>query len=334
MCHTSPGIFWGGGWRRPYCRAMSEPDRSPSRSGPTPGPGSGGDFRCSPWTERSGIDPIGSAPTFHRLVAVEVPQPWPPAVEDMEWVAGVEPAAGTRVQAIVADVGRPDGSVLLTRWDRIGAPFAGTDWLVTAEDVPDALAVLVAGGDPEATGLGGSVTEAPAEILVCGHGARDRCCGGPGTRLSIEVRAGLAERRVRRTSHLGGHRFAPTALTLPDGRMWAHLDPGALVGIVNRTLPAADARERYRGNVGLDAWSQVVEGAMLAERGWDAVDFDELSGSARVEGGRADVTLRWSTSAGTGEREATVEVAGRYPVLLCGRPPSEAEKDSAEYRLV
>ncbi len=100
------------------------------------------DFRCSVWTAAQGFDPIGSAAEFDRLVTVEVPQPWPAAVEDMEWVAPIDRPSGTRIQAIVADVGRADGTVLLTRWERDRAVLAGIDWLVPAEDVPAALQLL------------------------------------------------------------------------------------------------------------------------------------------------------------------------------------------------
>ena len=172
------------------------------------------------------------------------------------------------------------------------------------------------------------MTEAPAEVLVCSHGARDRCCGGPGTRLTIEVRAALGDLRIRRTSHLGGHRFAPTALTLPDGRMWAFLDADALVGIVDRTLPAprrasstAATWPSTRGR----RWSRA---ALLEDSGWAAVDFDDLTATSEIDGDRtrrrADVVGRGSS---TDERSAEVEVATRYPVLQCGLAPSEAKKD-------
>lgn len=287
------------------------------------------DLRCAPWTAARGVDPVGSATRFDRLVTVEVPQPWPAKVEAMDWIAPLGVPDGTRVQAIVAEVGRSDGSVLLTRWERVGARLGGVDWLVAAEDVPAALAALVAGGEPR-----GDATEAPAELLVCGHGARDRCCGGPGTRLTIEARAALGgEVRVRRTSHLGGHRFAPTALTLPDGRQWAHLDLDVLAGIVRRTLPPGEARRHYRGNSALDPWAQVVEAELLGQYGWSALDVDELAATTAVHGDRASVRLRWSSAEGSGERRGEVEIAARYPVLQCGQPPSEAKKDSPEYRL-
>lgn len=287
------------------------------------------DFRCAPWTAAHGFDPIGSATAFDRLVTVEVPGPWPSDVADLEWIAPLDVPSGTRVQAIVPESGRADGTVLLTRWERELGTLRGVDCLVAADDVSSALAALVAGDDPDA-----ELTEAPPEILVCSHGARDRCCGGPGTRLAIETRARLPETRVRRTSHLGGHRFAPTALTLPDGRMWAFLDADVLAGIVQRELPAGEAREFYRGNVALDPWAQTLEGAVLEECGWATVDFDEVTAVSDVEGDRASVGLAWTAGGITDERAAIVEIVDRYPVLQCGLAPPEAKKQSPEYRVV
>lgn len=292
------------------------------------------DYRCAPWTAGQGFDPIGSATEFGRLVTVEMALPWLPAIEDMEWIASVDRPKGTRLQAIVPEVGRNDGTVLLTRWERHGATFEGIDWLVPAIDVPEALGVLVSGADPKEHDLGDSVTEAPREVLICSHGARDRCCGGPGTRLAVEVRAALPDIRIRRTSHLGGHRYAPTSLSLPDGRMWAYLDADALVGIVRRTIPAPEARDFYRGNVALDGWAQTLEGDVLVEGGWDAVDFEELSAVSSVDGDRATVTLQWCSANVIDERTGTVEIVQRYPVLQCGLAPAEAKKTAPEYRVV
>ena len=68
---------------------------------------------------------------------------------------------------------------------------------------------LVAADIPEP--VRGRVTD----VLVCTHGTRDTCCGSLGTRLWRDLDAGGAT--VRRTSHTGGHRFAPTAVTF---RWW------------------------------------------------------------------------------------------------------------------
>lgn len=289
------------------------------------------ELRCAPWTLDQGVDPVGSAVELDRLVTVEVPLPWPADVGDLAWIADLALAPGTRVQTIVPDVARTDGTVLITRWTADGARFVGTDWLVPAVDVPEAMAAVARGGSPDVPG-----EDAPDEVLVCGHGARDRCCGGSGTRLAVEARAALPGVRIRRTSHLGGHRFAPTALSLPDGRVWAFLDAASLAGIVERTLHPIEARDHYRGHVGLDPWAQVVEAVGLSEHGWVAFDVDHLDADVDVapDGQTADVTVRWDGAAGGDERRARVGIRRRYPVLQCGLPPASAKKDAPEYELL
>ena len=264
-----------------------------------------------------------------RLVTVEVPLPWPADVGDLPWIAALEQPPGTRVQTIVPEVARTDGTVLVTRWEATSASFTGTDWAVPAVEVPEVLAAVVAGEEPDVPG-----EVAPDEVLICGHGSRDRCCGGSGTRLAVEARAALPDVRIRRTSHLGGHRFAPTALSMPDGRVWAFLDADALAGIVDRTLHPVEARDHYRGHVALDPWAQVVEGLNLSEHGWAGLDVDALDADVAVDGDQATVTLRWAGGAGTGERTARVGVRRRYPVLQCGLPPEAAKKDTPEYEIL
>ncbi|HEX4901245.1 MAG TPA: sucrase ferredoxin [Acidimicrobiales bacterium] len=287
-------------------------------------------LRCAPWTLDQGVDPIGSAVQFDHLVTVELPLPWPADIGDLPWVADLDPVPGTRLQTIVPEVARTDGTVLVTRWDRAGARFHGTDWFVPGVDVVDAVAAAAAGGEPGAEG-----TPAPQEVLVCGHGARDRCCGGSGTRLAVEARAALPGWRIRRTSHLGGHRFAPTAVTLPEGRAWAFLDAEVLAGIVERTLHPHDARDHYRGHVALDPWAQVVEAAGLTTEGWAALDVDDLRGEVEVadDGDHASVTVHWDGPDGPDSRTGDVRVRRRYPVLQCGLPPEAAKKSSPEFEL-
>ena len=65
-------------------------------------------------------------------------------------------------------------------------------------------------------------------LLVCTHGRRDRCCALDGRALAAAL-AAAEEPHVWECSHLGGHRFAPTALVLPTGYLYGHLDPASAV---------------------------------------------------------------------------------------------------------
>jgi hypothetical protein len=124
------------------------------------------------------------------------------------------------------------------------------------------------------------------DLLVCTHGSRDTCCGSRGTRLWQELTEGLDGIQVWRTSHLGGHRFAPTVLTFPDGCYWAHLDRSLVTALVERRIPAARAVEHLRGCAAFTPAVQVADGAALADRGWtwlDAARFGQERSRSRIE---------------------------------------------------
>lgn len=76
-------------------------------------------------------------------------------------------------------------------------------------------------------------------LFVCTNGKRDTCCAVNG--LAI-VRA-LNSDRVLETTHLGGHRFAPTALLLPHNIILGRLT----VEAAQRALSGVIPLEHYRG---------------------------------------------------------------------------------------
>ena len=208
---------------------------------------------------------------------------------------------------------------------------------------------LDAGGTPGATGTGASdagpvarvatlVAEGDAagrHVLVCTHGARDACCGSLGTRLATVLPGLGAGVHVWRTSHTGGHRFAPTALLLPEGTAWAYLDLDTLVGIADRSLDIGEAARRYRGCAGLDGPEvQAADREALRAVGWSWLDHHR-SGTV-VERSVAGARIRLDGIAPDGSRtsfEATVEVARLVPVPDCGKPVSEARKSRPELRV-
>ena len=67
---------------------------------------------------------------------------------------------------------------------------------------------------------------APPALLVCTHAERDPCCGTDGRAL-VDALAAAGVPDVWECSHLGGHRFAATALVLPTGYLYGHLDSTA-----------------------------------------------------------------------------------------------------------
>ncbi len=291
-------------------------------------------YRCAPWTRAQGADPVGSALTSDTSVLIEVPPPWPRDVGGIPAFASLQRRGlhRTRLLAVSPAGAGPQGppGTGVTIWRRAGSGrFAGTDHTVGAGDLAAGIAALLEAPPPAAGGR-----QAPAEVLVCGHGSRDRCCGRMGTRLALDVAGAWPGVRVRRCSHTGGHRFAPTGFTLPDGRAWGYLDAALLDGIVRRSGPPP-LRGHYRGSTALDAWGQVAERELFERFGWAWLDSHLTSARTDLApGGRsAAVELSWRGPGGPGTATATVSVVRDIPVLVCGEPPERAAKSAPELAL-
>ena len=294
-------------------------------------------YRCSPWTQAQGVDPIGSAGQLDELLLVEWPLPWPADVSDVAELAEVAADTRARLMLVVpqADAWEADGLARVVHHRRVGTHrLAGIDHRVPRAEVPALLAALLDSTGAEAATWPSAVGPAPPEVLVCAHGRRDPCCGRFGTLLHVELAARVPEVRVWRCSHTGGHRFAPTAITLPDGRAWAYADVDLIEQILSRTGAVGDLVPHDRGGLAFDPWAQVVDRALLAEHGWTWLDHEVVEASTQVRDDDATVTLRWrAPDGGTGTTRAEVEVARTLPILVCGEPPEAATKVSPEYRL-
>jgi hypothetical protein len=101
--------------------------------------------------------------------------------------------------------------------------------------------------------------------LVCTHGRRDRCCARLGVPFWDAMNQ-VTEADVWQCSHLGGHRFAATAVHLPSGLCYGRLEPSEA-----RALTMAHAQgevyrlDRLRGRTNLSRPAQAAE-ILLRER--------------------------------------------------------------------
>lgn len=276
-----------------------------------------------------GVDPVGTAGDGRGYLLVDVALPWPREVSAM---AGLGPvlaaadAAGLRVQATVPTPGA--GHRVVAHRHRREHPgwFAGYERVeveVTPGDVVEA-AVALAAGDLKAT------PTTALDVLVCAHGARDVCCGSGGTALALAVLADdLPGVRVARTSHTGGHRFAPTAFVLPAGTAWAHADIDLVRRVLARAGAVDDLLARYRGSTGIGpAPAQAAERAAFAAVGWGWLDRRR-----RATVGDDGTVVVEADGGGTGHRAWRVQVApgAAAPVPDCGRPVGPATKAEREW---
>jgi hypothetical protein len=141
-------------------------------------------------------------------------------------------------------------------------------------------------------------------LLVCTHGRRDRCCAVDGRALARAVVA-TGESDVWESTHLGGHRFAPTALVLPTGYLYGRLDvagavlahkaaavgemePGLCRGRTTWTQPGQVAELAVRAKTGLRG-ANVLQVEPTTEQGPAGA---ELVTVAATDGRRWQVTVR------------------------------------------
>jgi hypothetical protein len=323
--------------------------------------------RCAPFRKSLSADPIGSAGNYDAFLAVEVPLPWERDISLHEPFASLAtqrtPFASLtapdgriwRPQGLVSTTAGPPNAVRVIAYEKrrlseseaalfvaqrveFAAPFERREWLVPTLDlVPLAQALLAADESALASYEQYRATD-EAEVIdlfICTHGKRDVCCGQSGMALFSEISASLAEPdhplpqklRVWRASHTGGHRFAPTALSFPDGYAWAYLDSTITEQILCRSgqSAAADlavALEHCRGVSSLSSGpAQVADRAALAAVGWawasshrtvEVVEFDRHSFATSL--------LISGTPVGGPTRSFRVEVdlQRHIPQITCG----------------
>lgn len=299
--------------------------------------------RCAPWVKEQGVDPVGTAGSYAGYLLVEWPLPWPHDVSEIPELAPIVSAlagTGLRLQALVPSESDATTRRVIRYSPLPGAGFGGygrVERLVPIDDVVDVAVALATGAPGEPDHAGAAVTD---DVLLCAHGKRDVCCGAFGTALAIELSVGLpagsawssGSVRLWRTSHTGGHRFAPTAIVLPQATMWAFMDADALRRIVARAGPLDDLLPRYRGSPGMGSPAlQALEREAFGSVGWEWLKWRRAG--AQLDDGRVQIT---GTSP-TGELvrwEATVEVRRQVPVPDCGHPIEMAKKSEPELAVV
>ncbi len=190
---------------------------------------------------------VGTAPTETHLLVVEVPGRW--SADPLRDCSLPEPQrrdlAELPPQWRVILARRPDRPLRRQR-DRfvwLSTPDRPARRWQVAVDAPVAPEHLPGPGRP--------VSE--PTLLLCTNGARDRCCA----LLARPLLDRLASTATWEASHLGGHRFAPTALRLPDRVAFGRLGEATARDVLAGRMPVATVR----GPVG---WPPDVQAATVA----------------------------------------------------------------------
>jgi hypothetical protein len=314
--------------------------------------------KCTELARTLGERPIGSAPTWTRCLVVELPAPWDPKVElsnafpselrELIQQLGSE-GDRLRLQCVLPD---PDysavGQTRLMLFSRPDGAFVTNDrveYVVPTELVAQVAAGLLGDGADMAAFASFKEPDSPVrDILVCTHGNRDACCGTFGVPVYEALRQmakSNVEReptvRVWRTSHTGGHRFAPTLIDMPDGRYWAGVEVDLAGEILRRDGSVAAIASHYRGWAALDTCAeQNAEAAAFARVGWDWLTCEKQTETVSHDPALDRHTVRFDYAGAEGEDmrsfEVTVEFSGTVPTMNCMKDGSKGE--NSQYRVI
>lgn len=229
---------------------------------------------CSAFSSRLGEPIAGTAPTATAWLALEQPGPWGARAlteSRLDPELGAElgrRAEGTGVRiALVRRVGHHGpADADAPRRVLMASTIPGRTGL-RAMTVHDPCELL----DLDFTALGSGQLDAgdphpePA-LLICTNSKRDQCCAVFGRALARDVadlREVPGELELWETDHLGGHRFAPTALVLPTGYLYGRVDAATALLAVERAAKGAISLDNCRGR---STWSRRGQAADLALR--------------------------------------------------------------------
>jgi hypothetical protein len=257
---------------------------------------------CSTLSRLLGEPLAGTAPIAKSWILLEQPGPWgrkalTQSHLDRDFGAALETAAaahGARAALIRRPGPHPDDHRGGQRRIWIASTRPGATWLLggLVDDVKELGNLSWPGIEHGDLGL---VQESlPAlepqtdpVLLVCTNGRRDVCCASFGRPLVTTMHQ-RSPGRVWETTHLGGHRFAPTAAVLPYGIVHGRLDVSSASHVFDEASAGRLVLAGYRGRSTFDGPGQVAEVAVREATGLTGLDDVDV---AAVES--TDASAQW-----------------------------------------
>jgi hypothetical protein len=244
-------------------------------------------FFCADHSREIQEDVIGSATNHQTYILVECPTPWVSEAFNSKWVPD-------NLRILVADVKRAKLSIhfLLIANDEthreeqttlliyqqekgLSNGYRKQEFkLPNIEQVAGVVRKWLTG-----VSLDDEIASNPTrDILVCTHGSHDQCCAKYGNPFYFHAQntifdLQLNHLRIWRSSHFGGHRFAPTAIDFPQGRYYGVLDQDTFKSILTQTGDIECLNKVYRGWGILPNPLQILERELMLHLGWDWFNY-------------------------------------------------------------
>jgi hypothetical protein len=250
-------------------------------------------FFCSDNSRNAQEDMIGSATNCDTYVLIECRPPWAAEPFDTKWlpenlrklqleikkaklsvkfllIANNESHKANNTTLLIYQAQKGTNNI-----NNINNSYSKHEFLLPSlEEVAGVVKKCLAGGN--------SAYEVEAiasrDILVCTHGSRDRCCARYGNPFYYHAQStiadlGLKNIRLWKSSHIGGHRFAPTMIDLPQGRYYGGITQEYFQSILTRSGDIDLFNQIYRGWGMFPESLQVLERELIQRYGWSWFDY-------------------------------------------------------------
>ncbi|HEX2134151.1 MAG TPA: sucrase ferredoxin [Actinophytocola sp.] len=242
-------------------------------------------LRCSAVAETIDEPLAGTAAVARSWLCLEQPGPWgrdalaashldPGVARELTRLAA---GTGVRIVLIRRPGSHPDRHRPVPRQVYLAHTTPGGSWLerATVNDPKELLDLDFAQAGAGVPGLLGAATTEWL-LLVCTNGRRDVCCALLGRPVAAALAATHGD-AVWECTHIGGHRFSPTAVLLPTGYAYGRLDVGSAARLLDGGPDVVT--DGCRGRSTWPGPGQVAELAVRAAsgvRGPDALAVDTV----------------------------------------------------------
>ena len=230
-----------------------------------------------------GTAPEGAA----SWLLVEHPGPWP-----SQHLPGDMPSeaadvfsrateSGIRPQLIrrVSMRRREGAATVFVGSCRVGRTWLERRSLADLRDLAELDLAALANGNPPQFGVS---TSEPV-LLVCTHGRRDVCCARLGRPIAVLLDKALPG-QVWETAHVGGDRFAPNVVALPDGSYHGALTTAVISDLVAAVTSGRVLPSHFRGRAGLPSPVQAADHFIREHCGVTSLDAVRAVGCTSSSG--------------------------------------------------
>lgn len=193
----------------------------------------------------------GTAPTSQSWLIVIHQGPW-----------GERPLDTLVTQDLTMWADKHGAKILMARSPKNVDPYPESTFLYATPNGELLIGSLSRQGTPDLA----LTQHSEPKLLICTNGKRDQCCATFGRDLisaSKELLSPESFGQILECSHLGGHRFAPTAIWLPDNLVLGRLSPRAVADLLQHGSVEA---QFIRGDSQLTPAQQVVHAYVWPHR--------------------------------------------------------------------